>query len=163
MAKKKAAAKRGRPTVAQFKTRKAKKGAKKQSRRQAESVLRRGPIRRQPVDTSLPGLEQVRHGQLDTAAAGIADCRDQVANLKGEEAGFKAVALRYMHDRDLAAYSYRGITLLRAPGEEELIVKKSRQSEAQHDADEDGDVMAEDAVDEVVDDDDPTDFDPAEA
>lgn len=75
-------------------------------------------------------MEQVRNARLDRLCESIGDARDQINGLKTEEAADQQAALREMHDRNVTAYQHAGITLVRVPGEERILVKKSRTESA---------------------------------
>lgn len=112
MAKKKAATRRVAP-----------KRAAKPRAKAAKPKTRRA---RQPRAQALPGMEQVRNARLDRLCESIGDARDSINNLRTEEGADQQAALREMHDKSIETYRHAGILLVRVPGEEKILVKKSR-------------------------------------
>ena len=101
--------------------------AAKQSRREAERVLKTGPIRKRTArEQPLPGMEDARIRPLDDVCANIADTRAQINELKAEEAGFEQTALNLMRQHRRTTSAHAGVTLVRVPGEEKVQVKTTR-------------------------------------
>src|SRR3990167_10756478 len=103
-------------------TKKAK--APKQSKREAEKVLRTGPIRRAPKNTPLPGMESI--GQiavLDNCCRRISEIRAEISELKADDSAEEQVALNAMRKHIRKSYSQHGVELVRVPGEEKLRVR----------------------------------------
>lgn len=103
------------------------KGSRRQSKRDAERVLWRGPIRTRPKDQALPGLEHLRIKPLDDICASISDTRAQQNDLRAEEAGLEQTALHLMRKHTKTAWRAHGVELVRVPGEEKLRVRTSRE------------------------------------
>jgi len=121
---------------------------KKQTRRQAERVLKTGPIRKRPRDIPLPGLEDARIGPLDDIAASISEVRASMNELRTTEAGYLQNALNLMRKYEKTAWRAHGVELVRVPGEEKLRVRTSKeQASAETDEDEgsDDEIYADDA------------------
>lgn len=106
-----------------------KKVARKQSKRDAEKVLRRGPIRRAaPRQDTLIDLRRI--APLDDVCAAISRCRADINELKSEEAGYEQTALSLMRKHSKTTWKHNGVQLVRVPGEEKLQVKTSRSGNA---------------------------------
>lgn len=102
------------------------KKARKQTKREAERVLKTGPIRRRTAsDIPLPGMEDVRIAALDEVCVSIADAREEINTLKAQEHGFQDAALGLLQEHKKRTWTHAGITLVRKPGEETLIVKNT--------------------------------------
>ena len=132
------------------------KGKPKQTKKQAKSVLRKGPIRKKaPRETPLPGMEDARIRPLDDICASISETRQQQNDLRAEEAGLEQTALRLLRTHGKTAWRHAGVELIRVPGEEKLRVRTSRasataESEDDHDTEfaGDADLAAMDAGNE---------------
>ena len=82
-----------------------------------------------PADTALPGMEQVRHTDLDGSCRRIAEIRtDKNQNIQ-QEKGELTAALDYMRKNDVRSYTRNGIELFRVEGEESLRVRLSKQKD----------------------------------
>jgi hypothetical protein len=119
-----------------------------QSKRKAEAVLTRGPLRRRVQQpTALPGMEHL--GQitaLDDLCRSIKRHRDELAELREYEAGDLQAALNIMRRENRHAYRQHGIELARVPGEEKLRVRKTSEGASSTTDDEvDDEVFAADA------------------
>lgn len=104
-----------------------KKAGKKAGKKKV--VTKKTPPKRQrkgPRSQALPGMEQVRNAKLDAFCESIGDGRDSMNAIRGEEKATKSSALREMHDKGVEVYRHAGIDLVRVPGEEELLVRKSK-------------------------------------
>ena len=105
------------------------KAGRKQSKAEAERVLRDGPIRKRktlPKDQPLPGMEGARIKPLDDIAHAIKETRAEIAELQGEEKGLEQTALKLMREHRKVTWTFGGVRLTRNPGEEKLSVKVSR-------------------------------------
>ena len=101
--------------------------APKQSKREAEKVLRTGPIRRAPKNTPLPGMEGI--GQiavLDNCCRRISEIRAEKNDLVADEAAEEQVALNALRKHNRTSYRQHGVELVRVPGEEKLRVRTSK-------------------------------------
>lgn len=127
----------------------AKKATPKQTRRQAEQVLRKGPIRTRPKAQALPGMEHMgQDAVLDRLCRSIGERRGTMADLRADDAGDMQAALNRMRVIGRAAYRQHGVELARVPGEEKLRVRTSRDEATAEVEEEPGDLEAMDAVDE---------------
>lgn len=75
----------------------------------------------------LPGGLGKRIQALDDCAAALADIRDQMAELRADEAGQKRTALSLMRSHNKTAWRHAGVEMARVPGEEKLRVRKSKE------------------------------------
>jgi hypothetical protein len=108
---------------------KAARGGRKQTKAEAERVLRDGPIRKRktlPKDQPLPGMEGARIKPLDDIAHAIKETRAEIADLQAEEKGLEQTALNLMRQHRKVTWTFGGVRLTRNPGEEKLSVKVSR-------------------------------------
>ena len=102
------------------------KKTRKQTKREAERVLKTGSIRRRTArDLPLPGMEDARIEALDDICVNIADARAEINALKAQEHGFQDAALGLLQEHKKRTWTHAGITLVRKPGEETLIVKNA--------------------------------------
>lgn len=74
----------------------------------------------------LPGMGNARIKALDDICANIASTREDINNLKAEEAGYEQTALNQMRKHNKTTWAHNGVTLVRVPGEEKLQVKTTR-------------------------------------
>lgn len=120
---------------------------RKQSKRAAERVLRKGPIRRKPRLQPLPGMEDARIRALDDICNSIAENREQKNELRAEEADLLKTALPLMRQHGKQSWRHGGVELVRVPGEEVLRVRTSKEKATAETEDEDDtkEVFAEDA------------------
>ena len=130
------------------------KARPKQSRREAERVLRKGPIRRRTErDAALPGMEDARIGPLDDICVNIADARAEINAMKAQEHGFQDAALSLLQEHKKRTWTHAGITLVRKPGEETLIIKnasaRTRRASAETVVTSPGDTAAMDVAEEM--------------
>jgi hypothetical protein len=131
MAKKKAKA--GKKKTRFDAPRKGKKPAPRQSKRDAEKLLRSGPVRRRAEkarDQPLPGMEEVRYRDLDNTCNSIAETREEINTLRADETAFEQTALRQMRTHGITSYRHAGVELVRVPGEEKLRVRTARERTA---------------------------------
>lgn len=127
------------------------KGVKKQSRKEAEKVLRSGPVRKRPKDVTLPGMEDRKDRQLSELASGVADERHTQAESKMSEAGLLQAVQKRMKSLGMATFKDHGVQFVRVPGDEKLRVKVDKGSAGEEQgsdlAEPEGDVDAMDALD----------------
>ena len=83
---------------------------------------------RRPRSQPLPGLEDVRIAPLDDICVSISETREQINNLRKEEADLEKVALKRMRAHDRTSWRHSGVELIRVPGEEKLRVRTSKES-----------------------------------
>lgn len=146
MAKRKAVKK----AVAKATVRGKKKTAPKQSRAAAESVLRKGPVRKAPRTPALPGMEnlgQIR--DLDNSCRRLADIRHQMGDLRADEAAEMQTSLNAMRKHNRTSYRQHGVELVRVPGEEKLRVRTSKAEATAETEPEPEDVFAGDVITET--------------
>jgi hypothetical protein len=99
-----------------------KKAAKKKTARKDEDRPKRTPR-----SAALPGMEQVRDVVLDRLCESIGDARDQMNQLRADEAGDTQAALTRMRERKITTYQHAGVEMARVPGEEKLRVRTSKE------------------------------------
>lgn len=121
-----------------------KRRATKQTKREAERVLRKGPIRRTPRSQPLPGMEDARIGALDDIAHSIADVREQKNKLANEEKQLLATALKLLREHKRTIWKHNGVELVLVPGEEKVRARLVK-GEARDDEDDQGDLDPMDA------------------
>lgn len=125
--------------------------AKKQTKKDAERVLKTGPIRTKPRSQPLPGMEDARIKDLDDICVDIAETREDINSKKADEAAFETTALNLMRKHKKITWQHSGVVLVRVPGEEKLQVRTARKrtATAEGDEPEDLDTEATDANHEV--------------
>jgi hypothetical protein len=96
---------------------------KRQSATEIDRVLSDGPLRRSPRTPPLPGMENARVRSLDEIAASIADCREQINELRGTAAGLEQRALKLMKKHNKTVWKHDGVELVLVPGDERLRVR----------------------------------------
>ena len=105
--------------------------AKKQTKRQADRVLRSGPVRTRPrtrpKDQPLPGMEDARIQALDDVAGTMSDLREQINDLRTQEGETMTSALNLMRKHDKQSWRAHGVEFVRVPGEERLRVRTSKE------------------------------------
>lgn len=127
---------------------------KKQSTREAERVLRRGPVRRRtPRAAPLPGMEDARIAALDDAAGTMADIREQMNELRAQEAETLQSALNLMRKHEKTTWRAHGVEFVRVPGEERLRCRTTKEKATAETEDENGsgDLEPMDAIHEATD------------
>jgi len=82
---------------------------------------------RRPRQVPLNGMEDVRIRSLDDCAASIAEIRDQMNDLRGQEADQLRRALTLMRKHERETWRAAGVELVRVPGEEKLRVRTSKE------------------------------------
>lgn len=121
---------------------------KKQSRRAAERILRTGPVRR-PKAQPLPGMEDARITALDDVAGTMSDIREQINDLRGQEAETLQSALNLMRKHDKMTWRAHGVEFVRVPGEEKLRCRTTKEKATAETEDGDGgDLEPMDAIHE---------------
>lgn len=128
MAKKKAAARRQQPKRKAAKpTRERKSSPGRASRAPSAKAAAVRKKRQQPEQPRLDGVEDDPPiAQLGKVCKSIAETREAINELKGEEAGYEQTALGLMRRNDRTTYHAHGVTLVRVPGEEKLQVKTTK-------------------------------------
>lgn len=102
----------------------AKKGGRKQSRKQVERVLS-GPMRRPPArpkQSTLPGVV-ARSPRLDRICASLHDIREQMSDLKGQDAGLISQACRVMQDEKVHLHRAHHIELSLKNGDAKVFAR----------------------------------------
>lgn len=89
----------------------------------------RGP-KRGPRLESFPELGELRIRPLDDVCTTIAETREQINQLKAAEAGTEQTALNLLRKHNKQSWTHSGVTILRAPGEEKLVVRNARKRTA---------------------------------
>lgn len=102
---------------------KAKKAKPKQKAKPAKKAAASKARNRKPRSQTLPGMEQVRHRDLDRFCESIGETRDSINELKGEEADLCRGALRSMRLHEVMSYRHAGVELVRVIGEDKLRVR----------------------------------------
>lgn len=103
------------------------KSKPKQSTKEAERVLRTGPIRKKPRPTALPGMEDLRDRVLDEACLSLSEIRHAQADLDRDEAGHLNTSLRRMRELRISAFRAHGVELSRVPGEEKIRCRVTKE------------------------------------
>jgi len=76
-----------------------------------------------PSDRELPGMEDVRFGALDRDCVAIGDIREQMNQLRADEAAAINRALKHMQHHERTVYKHRGVELVLVPGDVKLRVR----------------------------------------
>jgi hypothetical protein len=118
-------------------------GGRPESREVAPRLAKAGRPRNKP----LPGMEDARIGGLDDICASIAETREQMNQLRTDEAGHLRTALGLMRKNDKTTWRAAGVELARVPGEEKLRVRTTKEKATAETEDEDH--VADDGDDEV--------------
>lgn len=109
------------------KTKAPKKGKKdKPAQKPAGRTKKKGagggkPRSQQPRQQAL--IEDARIKPLDDCAASIADVRDNMNELRGEEKGYLATARSLMHKYGKSVYKHAGVEIVLVPGDEKVRVR----------------------------------------
>lgn len=109
------------------KTKAPKKSKKdKPAKKTAGGTKRKGaggdkPRSRQPRQQAL--IEDARIKPLDDCAASIADVRDNMNELRGEEKGYLSTARSLMHKYGKSVYKHAGVEIVLVPGDEKVRVR----------------------------------------
>ena len=151
MAKQKAAARKKTAPKKKAAKRATNGSGRRQTRREVEQVLRRGPVRRRvPTTAALPGMENIGDVPgLDVSCRRLHEIRDEMAELRASEAEEMQGALNLMRRANRTSYRQHGVELVRVPGEEKLRVRTSKAgATAETEEEAPSDVMPEDAVNE---------------
>lgn len=123
-------------------------GAVRQTRKQAEGVLRKGAIRtKAPRSVPLPGMEDARIGALDDELAAIADIREQKNELRTQETEHMRTTLKLMREHGKTSWRHAGVEAARVPGEEKLRVRTSKEKATAEVEDEDDETVEISAMD----------------
>lgn len=93
--------------------------------------------RGRPRQHPLAGMEDVRIDDLDEAAAALAEIRDQMNQLRTDEAGHLRNALKLMRQHKRTTWRASGVELFRVPGEEKLRVRTSKEKATAESEDDD--------------------------
>lgn len=93
---------------------------------------------RQPRQAPLRGMEDVRIRALDDVATSIAETREQMNTLRGEESDHLRNALKLMRKHQRTTWRAAGVELARVPGEEKLRVRTTKQAATAEVEDEEG-------------------------
>lgn len=79
------------------------------------------PRSQQPRQQAL--IEDARIKPLDDCAASIADVRDNMNELRGEEKGYLSTARSLMHKYGKSVYKHAGVEIVLVPGDEKVRVR----------------------------------------
>lgn len=107
-----------------IKKKKKTKAAHQQSRKEIERVLS-GPLRRPPArlkQETLPGVP-VRSATLDRICASLYDVRMQLSDLKGQDAGLVAQAVRTMQSEQIRLHRAHHIELTLKAGDVRVFAR----------------------------------------
>lgn len=102
----------------------ARKWSSGQGKQRAAEMKDRTRVPRQPA--LIPGALKGDSRALNASCANIADNRAAIARLQAEEKDMERHAHEQMRKEGRTNYSAAGVTLVRVPGEEKLIVRRSR-------------------------------------
>jgi hypothetical protein len=83
--------------------------------------------KRKARQVPLSGMEDVRIRALDDCAASIAEIREQMNELRGQEGDHLKNALKLMRKHDRMSWRAAGVELVRVAGEEKLRVRTSKE------------------------------------
>lgn len=100
---------------------------------------------RRPRQAAL--IEDARISAIDKVLDSIADCRDNINDLRGEEKGYLSVVRKLMHQHGKTIYKHAGVECALVPGDEKVRVRilkdsgDASSSGADDNGGDDGDVL----------------------
>jgi len=112
---------------------------RRQTRAQAEKVLRRGPIRKRqaPEQPGLPEMENMgADKKMDDICRRVANRHAEMNDLRRDDQADYQLALTRLRKIDRMSYNRFGVEMVRVPGEEKLRVRTSGREEASSEVDE---------------------------
>lgn len=108
-------------TKAPKKGKKDKPAKKAAGRPKKKGAVAERPRSQRPRQQAL--IEDARIQPLDDCAASIADVRDNMNELRGEEKGYLSTARSLMHKYGKSVYKHAGVEIVLVPGDEKVRVR----------------------------------------
>lgn len=93
----------------------------------AGKPVARKPAARQPRNRSLPGMEHVRHTELDAICEGIGESLDTINTATTEKKGQLQSALTALRNRGIFVYKHAQVQVMRTPGDEKINAKRIKE------------------------------------